>query len=388
MLKLNKKQRVNKSRALFLMLITIVMIGLNSISNFKIVKADDANPTTANFFVQPYFDNNASAGADYKNHNDVLWYNNVKPGSTVRTTVLITNQSKKERSFRISAYTGSTNDSGGITYSVLKPTMDSSQKIDFRSLFPNNDVIVKNPSSDVNNGQVAVSLVAKIPNKEFKGTILGGINVKAYDPTEKQSKKQQSLVNKFSYVIPVIFNINCSYEHNEFTGKDTLRLGNVVPQVEMIGRNAQANMQVSVSNTKPGIISNFRTHTVITKKDNSKMRTVADTESNQMAPNSVWKYPVKWGDQAIQSGTYHITMKIRVDGDTPVPDKTSVNKKYDYKMEKDFTITGAQADQLNRQMGIKPNYLWLWILLGVLAVLLIILVVWYFARRTKKNNSV
>ncbi|BDR59610.1 hypothetical protein XA3_20510 [Xylocopilactobacillus apicola] len=167
-----------------------------------------------------------------------------------------------------------------------------------------------------------------------------------------------------------------------------MKLGNVVPKVKFIGRDTEGNVNVNIHNTKPGLISNFRTNVVITKKGSNKVEATSDTEGNQMAPNSIWNYPVKWGNSRMDAGTYHLTAKIKVDGRAPGKDTTPVSKKYDFKMEKDFTITSAQSAQLNRQMGIKPNYTWLWITLGVLGVLLLILAVWYLARRTKKKNSV
>lgn len=390
MSKLNKKQKFVKPYVIFLTSLILLMVGVNLLNDVAVVKAADSNPTKADFSVQPFFDNGASAGADEKKHSGNLWYDNVKPGSTVKVTVLITNKSKEKRSFKVSAYTASTNESGTVEYSSPKPKMDSSLKVDFRSLFKNNDVKVDVPGTNsTSNGQVAVSLTAEIPNNAFKGTIMGGLNVYAYDPTEKLDKKSTSLVNKFAFVIPVIFNVDYSYPTGGIDSKSAMSLGEVYPQVNIIGRESEAKIVEKIRNSKSGILPTFNTYTVVTMKGNSKLKAVSETQVNQMAPNSVWENPIKLGNQPLKAGNYHIVTKVRVVGEnSPIQDKTSVNKKYDFKMEKDFTVTGAQASQLNRQMGIKPNYLWLWITLGVLAVILLVLAVWYFARRTKKNNSV
>lgn len=383
------KMHVKNKNKNILPLIGILSLMVGIVLNLNLVKvdADSNNPTSADFVAQAYFENGASAGANQSGHPDSLWFDNVKPGSEVRATILITNKSKSERTFQVSAYTASTNVSGGLSYDTKKPKMDDSQKIKFDSLFKNNDVTVKVPGSETNQGQVAVSLSALIPNIDYKGTVLGGFRVYAFDPTEKQKRKQTALVNKFAYVIPVVLNIN-SDNYDVSNPKEAFKLGTVVPQVRFMGKDAEPGVLVNIHNTKAALISNFRTNVEITPKGSSNSVATIDSEGNQMAPNSVWSYPIKWGSNSLKSGTYHLTMKVRYEGRNPAPNKTPVSKKYDFKMEKDFTITSAQANQLNRQMGIKPNYLWLWITLGVLAILLLVLLVWYLARGSKKNNSV
>lgn len=383
----NKTKASPKKRDIRIIRFTIFFVMMFLISSAKAQPVFAAgNPTKADFFVQPFFDNNASPGANYKDHPDTLWYDNVKPGSQIRATILITNQSEQARSFQVSAYTGSTSNSGSLVYNSNRPKMDQSQQVDFRSLFKNNEVYVKVPGKNKNNGQVAVSLTAQIPNTNMKGTVLGGFNVYAYDPTDKQPKKQSSLVNKFRFVIPVVFEVNTSFAQQRANFKDSIKLGNIMPQVTLQGSNNVVSVRADLHNTAAATLGNFRTYAAVTKKGEKKIRATATTEANQIAPNSVWTYPILWGDQAVEAGDYHLTLKIRNDGLAPVKDNTSVAKKYDWKVERDFTITGSQAGQLNRQLGIKPNYLWLWITLAILAVVLLILVVWYFARRTKKDH--
>ncbi|BDR59611.1 WxL protein peptidoglycan domain-containing protein [Xylocopilactobacillus apicola] len=194
MLKIQANNKFKKMIISILMLLVTTGAALSAPFNQAVVNA--ANPTSADFVVEPYFEQNASAGADKDAHPDNLWFNNVKPGSEVQATILITNKSKTPRTFKISAYTASTNITGGLAYDVVKPQMDSSQKVNFRSLFKNNDVNVKVPGAETNQGQVAVSLVAKIPEGDYKGTVMGGFNVFAFDPTEKQKRsKPQSLIN-------------------------------------------------------------------------------------------------------------------------------------------------------------------------------------------------
>ena len=389
MLKQNKKQVVSKSNFRLITWLTFFALLMVSFNSLKLNPVwADSNLTRADFFVQPYFDNNASAGANFKDHPDNLWYDNVKPGSKIPVSVLITNQSKESRNFQVSAYTASTNDSGTITYSLVKPKMDSSQKVDFRTLFKNNEVNVKVPGKDTNNGQVAVTLIAQVPNNSFSGLVLGGLNIYAYDPTNKQKKSQTSLVNKFRFVIPVAFEVNTSFEKQRVKKQDALKLEAVVPYVETQGRDNVVNVKAGIHNTKSATVGNFQTYAAVTRKGEKKIQATASTEANQIAPNSVWNFPILWGDQGVKSVTYHITVKFRSTNNGPVKNTTPVSKKYDWKLEKDFTITGAQANQFNRQLGIKPNYLWLWITLGVLLAILIILLVWYLARRTKKNKQV
>ena len=93
MLKQNKKQVVSKSNFRLITWLTFFALLMVSFNSLKLNPVwADSNLTRADFFVQPYFDNNASAGANFKDHPDNLWYDNVKPGSKIPVSVLITNQ--------------------------------------------------------------------------------------------------------------------------------------------------------------------------------------------------------------------------------------------------------------------------------------------------------
>lgn len=87
---------------------------------------------------------------------------------------------------------------------------------------------------------------------------------------------------------------------------------------------------------------------------------------------------VSWGKQKLQSGDYHLKLTYKTQGGIK-----------SWVINKDFTITNNDAAKYNKLAGIKPNYLWLYILLGILALAIILGLGIYLGKKNnnKGNNS-
>ncbi len=110
----------------------------------------------------------------------------------------------------------------------------------------------------------------------------------------------------------------------------------------------------------------------------------------QMAPNSNFSYPISLEGQRLEAGTYVLTSVAyggkSEEGQYKVENEEGEEESYLYKwtFEKEFTVTGDVARDLNKKdVTIETDYTWLYFLIGGLLLLLaFLLLLWY--RRKKK----
>ena len=86
--------------------------------------------------------------------------------------------------------------------------------------------------------------------------------------------------------------------------------------------------------------------------------------------------PISWGKKTLQSGEYHLKLTYKTNGGIK-----------SWVLNKDFTITNNDAAKYNKLAGVKPNYLWLYILLGILALAIILGLGIYLGKRNNNKNN-
>jgi len=127
------------------------------------------------------------------------------------------------------------------------------------------------------------------------------------------------------------------------------------------------------TNSYPGQLSS---KAVVTKKGDSKFK-ITDVKNNQsIAPTSSYNYQISWGNKSLQAGNYHLKLTYKTAGGIK-----------SWVINKDFSITNNDAAKYNKLAGIKPNYLWLYILLGILALAIILGLGIYLGRRNNNKNN-
>ena len=66
---------------------------------------------------------------------------------------------------------------------------------------------------------------------------------------------------------------------------------------------------------------------------------------------------------------------------------TTADKTKSWIINKDFSISNADAAKYNKLSGIKPNYTWLWILIALLALILVLGLGIFFGRRNQQKKQ-
>nr|WP_054777163.1 DUF3324 domain-containing protein [Lacticaseibacillus saniviri] len=101
----------------------------------------------------------------------------------------------------------------------------------------------------------------------------------------------------------------------------------------------------------------------------------ANATGLMIAPNSNFTYPISWGGQRLEAGDYTLHGTGSTGGQS-------------WKFTRNFTISAAEADQLNQEAGFKPDYTWLWITIAILVLIILGLLIYWLGRRSnKKKNS-
>ncbi len=177
--------------------------------------------------------------------------------------------------------------------------------------------------------------------------------------------------NKFSYTIP----IQIGQRGN--TDQDVkYSIGSVKPAATSTGKGAEPGIKANVRNSTNGFIGSLNAKAVVTKKGDKKFKITNQSTAQDIAPTSNYNYSISWGKKALQAGDYHLKLTY----------KTS-NGVRGWVLNKDFSINNADAAKYNKLAGIKPNYLWLYILLGILALVIILGLGIYLGRRKNNNNG-
>ncbi|WP_125710448.1 DUF3324 domain-containing protein [Companilactobacillus zhongbaensis] len=292
---------------------------------------------------------------------------NANPGENVQIKVGIFNTDKNERQFMVSANTAYTDASGNPAYNSSK-VKDPNLKVQLRDTIQNNDqIITVGGNSDAN-----ATLNVTIPNQKYIGYIMGGINVTPYKEAAKGTVTENGTLikNKFSYSIPIQMT-----QTGSATTDANYKISKVFPTIVPSPAEKEIGVSAVVMNTKNAFMPNLKSKAVITKYGNSKFKKTVTQDNQSVAPTSHYNYSVGWGKDRLQSGKYHIKLTY------------SGNGIKSWVIDKDFTITNAQADKFNNLAGFKPNYMWLWIILAILLLLLILGLGLYLGKRNNNNNS-
>ncbi|BDR57290.1 WxL protein host-binding domain-containing protein [Xylocopilactobacillus apis] len=326
-----------------------------------------AVPTTgADFIVTPNHDLTPNSDSNRKNN---LWIN-VK--SVDQPLVFnIDNKSSDAREFLITANTAYTGIDGQIHYDLAVPRLDRTLVYNFRYFVQNNDQRVKVPAKT----KKSFRLNLKIPDTEsYHGQVLGAITVIELTKQDQTNNKgKTNIVNHFSIGFPVALNFGGS-EIPVNSAETPFKIGTIQPGFGLRGGLA---ILTELRNTKPAQILDFNLDGKITAKGKNKVLFRSKQNLLAMAPNSIYNYQLYWTTKdGFKAGHYHLSLAIKVPGN---PAKT-------YHLGKDFTVTPSQAEKFNRKIGIKPNYLWLYIIIAIIVLLLLLLLTFLISRH-QRNKS-
>lgn len=221
-------------------------------------------------------------------------------------------------------------------------------------------------------GTSELDLQAQMPTASFEGVMAGGVTLKEHKATAKDNSegKGVAIKNEFSYVVGLVM------RQNEKIVAPDLTLSKVTPtQV-----NARNVIMADMENPTATFINKVAVDGTVTKKDSSKVLYKINKDNLQIAPNTLFDFPIPLSGKALQPGTY--TAHLDVYGNLSdrgielrkMGDKTQKYLNH-WHFTKEFTVKAAVAKDLNKKdVSIKSDtsQRWLYILLAIVALLLLL----------------
>lgn len=290
------------------------------------------------------------------------------PGQSVELQLMVLNKTSSTRKFMFMVNTAYTNDAGQLRYDKSKVT-DPNLKIQTKSTASPQKQVFSVP------GKTTATLKFKItvPEKAFKGYLMGGVTVYPYKEKAKGTVTSNGTLikNKFSYSIPIQIHQKDAENEDAKYSVTAVRPGTVIDSA-----GTHPGVKANVQNKTNSYSGDLDSTAVVTKKGDKNFKITSKSGNQEIAPTSNYNYEISWGKKSLQAGNYHLKLTYKAPGGF----KTWV-------LNKDFTITNNDAAKYNKLAGIKPNYLWLYILLAILALAIILGLGIYLGRRNNNKNN-
>jgi len=338
-----------------LSLIAFISVGITSMQNVQ--------ATSGGYALKP-----AGESTDNVNIDNGSYVVTGDPGQTVDLKLMVINQESSKRNFMYMVTTGYTNNSGALAYDKSKVT-DPSLKIQTK----NTATPQKSAFSVPGNTTATITFKITVPNKSFKGSLLGAVTVAPYKEKAKGTVASNGtlLKNKFSYSVPIQIRQKGSADD---PAKLSIRY--VKPNTVVTSEHPTVGVQANVHNSQNEYIPSMDSKAVVTKKGDKSFKIITKASGQSIAPTSNYDYSISWGKNKLQSGNYHLKLTYKSQGGLK-----------GYVLNKDFSITNNDAAKYNKLAGIKPNYLWLYILLAILALAIILGLGIYMGKRNNNNGG-
>ncbi|AYE38959.1 DUF3324 domain-containing protein [Companilactobacillus zhachilii] len=350
---------MKKIRSIFI----VFVFSLLAVIGASIISTQNVQATSGGYALKPAGESNDNV--DISNGSYVITGD---PGQTVDLKLMVINQESSKRNFLYRVNTGYTNNNGELAYDSEKVT-DPSLKIQTKDTATPQKSVFSVPG----NTTATITFKITIPKEKFKGTLLGGVNVAPYKEKAKGTVASNGtlLKNKFSYSVPIQI-------HQKGAESDPAKLSirSVKPNRVVAGAHPSPGVLANVHNSQNDYIGNMSVKAVVTKKGDKSFKIVSNSSNQSIAPTTNYNYTISWGKKALQSGNYHLKMTYKTKGGLK-----------GYVLNKDFSITNDDAAKYNKLAGIKPNYLWLYILLAILALAIILGLGIYLGKRNNNKNN-
>ncbi len=342
---------------LWVMLGTVILLGMNWSLLVRAQRSDDVHGNDIGYSVAAKLPNNQID--KQQSYFDLR----MVPGQREKLQATIYNSSNDTIEVESAVHTAYTNTNGIIDYATPIKQFDPSLQYQLGHLAQLKDgprVKLAAHTSKV------VTVEVTMPTAPFNGVILGGWYFKRVNTKVTGEVKGASTVsNEYAYAL----GLKCT-------------LGKVpAPQlrIDKVGVglvNARRGILPEIRNVSAVIVPEITTQTEITDKSSGKVIKKASQQHVQFAPNTLYKYPVLTGREPVRAGRYHLHMVAK-------------NLKHRWVFDRDFKISAADAQKINRTTvdSTPINPLW-WALMGALVMLIVgCLLMWLYRYfRTNKRS--
>lgn len=342
------------------------------------VLADDTDINNIPKLAVPFFTVSLIPPENQAAGNKINYFNLlVKPNQIQYLEMYIKSTSNKEQTITMTP-TDAITSGGNISVQIPKANVDSSLKTPFTTFGMKTFRFVLKP-----NELKKMKVAFQMPEKEFDGFIIGGLLFHTDQKTESESKTQNKkanlkIYNDFSISLQVVLHEN-----------DNLVLSDLkVDKIKPESYKTAPAIAVNLKNSKMQYMDGTSIDAKVTRLGDTRDVHQQKQEQMKIAPNSNFDYYIPWAsNQKMVPGKYRLNLLAKAQ-QTHLELSPENQKKQEWYITKDFTITPEQADAINRKNpNYKPSYLWLYILIAILIILFVIFLFWYFFTLGRKDTN-
>ena len=214
----------------------------------------------------------------------------MKPGQEQILKVRAANSTDENLVIDVSVKSATTNSNGVIEYGESLTALDKSAPADLSEIIQLKD------------GGESVELRVKMPKEEFSGQLAGGITFseKVDETKDKQKENTNGLAieNRYAYTVAVLL------RENETVVQPELSL----EKVEPTQRNARSVISATLLNHEAAYLQSMKVTANVKNKKTNNVILEKEQEDMQMAPNSIFNFPIPYEENEMEAGTYVLAM--------------------------------------------------------------------------------
>lgn len=299
------------------------------------------------------------------NKNNSFFDLRMKSGQTQTLQVRVYNVTNKDIQVKTAIHTAWTNPGGSVEY--VKPAKSFDPSLHYK-MSDITKIQGKKTITIPAAGSKVVTATVRMPKTSFNGVILGGWYFKRVDNQVTGTVKgADNIRNEYTYVVGM------KYTKGQVPNPN-MKLGKVAAGLSYKRRGVIADLR----NPTAVMIPKLKINSTITNRDGGSVVKKDANKSVLMAPNTVYNYPMLYGETPLKAGHYHLHLVAK-------------NSEHEWVFDRDFTITQAQANKYNHD-AIENSGISIWLLialgaLGMLILILLILLIIYLIRRQRRDKK-
>ncbi len=326
-----------------------VYIGVGIISLLSLIGFSLTGVATEN---QADFSVNAEQSA-YQVDKSKTYFDLLLPvNESVPLVIHVTNNSEEAIEVAGELSPATTNINGVVEYGKTQNQLTSSVPFDITKVAS----FEKEKQTIAPKQTVDFVVNVSVPTKDYAGIVAGGITLRDVTEEKTSDETKGMFKNKFAYAIALLVHGDKAPVENAVTLKE-------VTPTQVNSRNV---VSAAIENKTANYINKVSIEASVTDASGKEVLS-EKKEDMQIAPSSLFQFPIYYEKQAMKAGKYTLTMTVR-------------SEKQEWQLKKSFTITEEKATALNKtdvsEKEESRNVQWLVLgLVGIIFLLLIILIV-------------
>ncbi|EIB6532039.1 DUF916 and DUF3324 domain-containing protein [Enterococcus faecalis] len=326
-----------------------VYIGVGIISLLSLIGFSLTGVATEN---QADFSVNAEQSVYQADKSKTYFDLSLPVNESVPLVIHVTNNSEEEIEVVGELSPATTNINGVVEYGKTQNQLTSSVPFDITKVAS----FEKEKQTIAPKQTVDFVVNVSVPTKDYAGIVAGGITLRDVTEEKTSDETKGMFKNKFAYAIALLVHGDKTPVENAVTLKE-------VTPTQVNSRNV---VSAAIENKTANYVNKVSIEASVTDASGKEVLS-EKKEDMQIAPSSLFQFPIYYEKQAMKAGKYTLTMTVR-------------SEKQEWQLKKSFTITEEKATALNKtdvsEKEESRNVQWLVLgLVGIIFLLLIILIV-------------